>query len=113
MALLRDVTDLRRLERIRMDFVANVSHELRTPLAGISGSLETLEDGDLGAEDRRRFHEIARRNADRMRALVSDLLDLSAIEAEERSMALEPLPLDRVVRAATSALTMRSSNSGR
>ena len=104
MALLRDVTDLRRLERIRMDFVANVSHELRTPLAGISGSLETLEDEDLGPEERRRFHGIARRNADRMRALVSDLLDLSAIEAEERSMALEPLPLDRVVRAATSAL---------
>jgi two-component system phosphate regulon sensor histidine kinase PhoR len=103
-ALLRDVTEVRRLERIRMDFVANVSHELRTPLAGIAGAIETLEDGGLDPVERRRFHEIARRNAERMRALVSDLLDLSALEAEERALPLEPLPLDRVVRACAASL---------
>ncbi|HEU4394202.1 MAG TPA: ATP-binding protein, partial [Planctomycetota bacterium] len=103
-ALLRDVTEVRRLERIRMDFVANVSHELRTPLAGIAGAMETLEDHGLEPDERRRFHEIARRNADRMRALVSDLLDLSALEAEERNLPLEPLPLDRIVRAAAGSL---------
>jgi len=103
-ALLRDITEVRRLERIRMDFVANVSHELRTPLAGIAGAMETLEDDGLDPAERRRFHEIARRNADRMRALVSDLLDLSALEAEERVLPLEPLALDRVVRAVAASL---------
>jgi two-component system phosphate regulon sensor histidine kinase PhoR len=103
-AVLRDVTEVRRLERIRMDFVANVSHELRTPLAGVSGALETLEDAGLDGGERARFLAIARRNAERMRALVKDLLDLSVIEAEEAAPARDRFPLDRPVRAAAAAL---------
>ncbi len=104
-AVIRDVTEVRRLEKIRMDFVANVSHELRTPLSGIAGALETLEGDDLDSEERKRFHGIARRNADRLGSLVADLLDLSGIESEGTSMPLEPLSFDQPARAAVSSLS--------
>jgi two-component system phosphate regulon sensor histidine kinase PhoR len=103
-AVLRDVTEIRRLERIRIDFVANVSHELRTPLSGVAGALETLEDDGLEPAERRRFLEIARRNAGRLKDLVADLLDLSAIESEGTAIRLEPLPLERPAQAAAAAL---------
>jgi two-component system phosphate regulon sensor histidine kinase PhoR len=108
-AVLRDVTEVRRLERIRIDFVANVSHELRTPLAGVAGALETLEDAGLSPADRRRFLDIARRNADRLRDLVADLLDLSAIEAEGDDLPREPLSLDRPARSAAASLADMAS----
>jgi two-component system phosphate regulon sensor histidine kinase PhoR len=108
-AVLRDVTEVRRLERIRIDFVANVSHELRTPLSGVAGALETLEDEGLDPAARRRFLEIARRNADRLKDLVADLLDLSAIESEGTEIPLEPLPLDRPAQAAAAALADMAS----
>jgi two-component system, OmpR family, phosphate regulon sensor histidine kinase PhoR len=79
--VLHDVTELRRLERVRTEFVGNVSHELRTPLTAIKGYLETLLDGAL--EDRepaRRFLETAHRHADRLGRLVDDLLELSDVE---------------------------------
>lgn len=77
-----DITGRRRLEQIRRDFVANASHELRTPLTSIRGFVEALEDGAL--EDREtalRFLGKIRVHADRMTALVSDLLDLSRLES--------------------------------
>jgi two-component system phosphate regulon sensor histidine kinase PhoR len=89
-ALLRDVTEVRRLEQVRMDFVANVSHELRTPLAGVLGALETIADPELDPPTRARFLDIALRNASRLQALVRDLLDLSAIEVEQDRMTMEP-----------------------
>jgi two-component system phosphate regulon sensor histidine kinase PhoR len=103
-AILRDVTEVRRMERIRMDFVANVSHELRTPLAGVVGSLETLEGEDLGDGERRKFLDIARRNAERLQALVADLLDLSAIESEGTSLPREPVDVASTVRSAAALL---------
>ncbi len=103
-ALLRDVTEVRRLERIRMDFVANVSHELRTPLTGVVGAIETLEDAELDAAGRARFLDIARRNATRLQALVRDLLDLSSIEAEEAVLPVEPVAADGPARTAASSL---------
>ena len=111
-ALLRDVTEVRRLERIRMDFVANVSHELRTPLTGVAGSLETLEDEGLDAGGRRRFLDIARRNCDRLQALVKDLLDLSSIESEEAALETEPLPADGAARAAAASLAGLAERGG-
>ncbi len=78
----RDVTDLRRLERIRRDFVANVSHELRTPVAIIRINAETLLDGAISdPEHGPRFVEGIYRNAERLSRLLSDLLDLSQLEA--------------------------------
>jgi two-component system, OmpR family, phosphate regulon sensor histidine kinase PhoR len=81
-----DVTERRRVDEVRRDFVANASHELRTPLTSIRGFVEALEDG--GLEDGttgRRFLEKIRVHADRMAALVSDLLELSRLEAGERA----------------------------
>jgi two-component system phosphate regulon sensor histidine kinase PhoR len=88
-AVLHDVSEVRRLERIRQDFIANVSHELRTPVAAIQGATETLLGGALADEGQsREFIETADRQARRLARLVSDLLDLSRIES--RSVPLQP-----------------------
>jgi signal transduction histidine kinase len=76
-----DLTVLRRLEKIRRDFVANVSHELKTPLTAVSGYAETLLDDGIPTEERRRFVGTIRDNATRMQRIVDDLLDLSRIES--------------------------------
>jgi two-component system phosphate regulon sensor histidine kinase PhoR len=78
---LTDLTDLRRLEEVRRDFVANASHELKTPLTSIRGYAETLLHGDLPAPDARTFLEIVARNAERLQHIVDDLLDLSRLES--------------------------------
>ena len=103
-AMVRDVTGERRLDRMRMEFVANVSHEIRTPLSAVLGALETLEEGGLDDAERRAFLEIARRNASRLMALVQDLLDLSAIESKESNPALGPLDPAAVLRSAAGGL---------
>lgn len=79
--VLHDITELRRLERVRAEFVANVSHELRTPLTAIKGYLETLLD-EAPQEPRthRRFLEVANSHAERLGRLLNDLLNLSDIE---------------------------------
>jgi two-component system, OmpR family, phosphate regulon sensor histidine kinase PhoR len=76
-----DVSELRRLEGVRRDFVANASHELKTPLTAIRGYSETLLDDDLPPELRHRFTEVVRSNAERLQRIVDDLLDLSRIES--------------------------------
>ena len=98
LAVFVDVTDLRRLETIRRDFVANVSHELRTPVAAVRSAAETLR----GALDRdpaaaARFAEIIERNAERLQRLVADLLDLSRIESREYRPNLESVDVAPVV----------------
>ena len=92
----RDVTQIERLESIRQEFLSNISHELRTPLTSILAFVETLEDGAIDdAENNRRFLGVIRRNAERMRALISDILELSMIESgnvtvESREIELRP-----------------------
>lgn len=82
--VLNDVTDLRRLERVRSDFVANVSHELKTPITSIKGFVETLLDGAIDdPEATRRFLEIVAKQADRLNAIIEDLLTLSRIEQDD------------------------------
>lgn len=78
--VLRDVSELRRLEAVRRDFVANVSHELKTPLTSIAGYAETLAHESAPGQPRQ-FAEIIVQNAHRMQHLVDDLLDLSRIES--------------------------------
>ncbi len=81
-----DVTERRRLEQVRRDFVANASHELRTPLTSIRGFVEALEDGAVSeAETATRFLGKIRTHADRMANLVSDLLELSRLESGEQA----------------------------
>jgi two-component system phosphate regulon sensor histidine kinase PhoR len=92
--VLNDITDIRHLENVRRDFVANVSHELKTPVASIKGFVETLVEGRVDdPDDRRRFLEIIARQADRLGAIIEDLLALSRIEQAE---GMGDLPLERV-----------------
>jgi len=89
--VLHDITELRRLEQVRTEFVANVSHELRTPLTAIHGYLETLLDGALEEpENARRFLEIVFRHTERLGRLTDDLTDLSNIELGRISLRLDP-----------------------
>ena len=87
-----DVTEVRRLENIRREFVANVSHELKTPLTSIKGFIETLLSG--AAKDPVRsesFLKIMEEDAERLSRLISDILELSQIESGEAPLAAEPL----------------------
>ena len=77
-----DVTQVERLERVRQEFLSNISHELRTPLTSIIAFVETLEDGAIDdKENNRRFLGVIHRNAERMRNLIADILELSLIES--------------------------------
>jgi two-component system phosphate regulon sensor histidine kinase PhoR len=84
--VLHDITDLRRADQIRRDFVANVSHELRTPLTAIRGYVEALAEGDASPEERQRFLEIVTRHALRMERLVKDLLRLARLDAGQETL---------------------------
>src|SRR6202043_3026430 len=89
--VLHDITELRRLERVRRDFVANVSHEFKTPLTAIQGFAETLLGGALDDKvNRKRFMEIIREHAQRLARLTDDLLKLSRIEAGRLELELRP-----------------------
>jgi signal transduction histidine kinase len=88
---LHDVTDLRRLETIRRDFVANVSHELKTPLTSIAGYTHTLLADQPDPAVARRFLEVIAANAERMHHLVDDLLDLARLESGSWTPTVEDL----------------------
>ena len=90
--VLHDISDLRRLERVRRDFVANVSHEFKTPLTAIQGFAETLLGGALeDGQNSRRFLEIIRDHAARLGRLTDDLLKLSQMEAGKLDLDLRPV----------------------
>ena len=86
--VLHDITELRRADQIRRDFVANVSHELRTPLTAIRGYVEALSDDDVNAEERQRFLGIIARHSQRMERLVKDLLRLARLDAGQETLDL-------------------------
>lgn len=92
-AVFHDVTELRRLEGVRREFVANVSHELKTPLTAIQGFAETLHEGAVPEARRRHYLEVILRHAERLGALIDDLLELSRIEAGESPLELGDLPV--------------------
>ena len=95
---LHDVTALRRIERVRRDFVANIGHELRTPLTSIKLLAETLSSGAVDDPDTTRdFAAQVEREADHLAQLVDELLDLSTIESGEVTLALEALDPEAVV----------------
>ncbi|MEZ5964994.1 MAG: ATP-binding protein [Planctomycetota bacterium] len=97
--VLHDVTDLRRLEAMRRDFVANVSHELKTPLTAIKGMVDTMvDDTTMPADVRVRFLGKIQRQCDRLASLVTDLLVLARIESSKASEELLPLDLRDPVR---------------
>jgi two-component system, OmpR family, phosphate regulon sensor histidine kinase PhoR len=93
-----DVTELRRLENIRKDFVANVSHELRTPLTSIKGYIEALLDGAKDdADTSTKFLDIILKQSDRLNLILEDLLQLSKIESGQVLFKREPLHIRRVI----------------
>jgi two-component system phosphate regulon sensor histidine kinase PhoR len=104
--VLHDVTELRRLERVRQDFVANVSHEFKTPLTAIQGFAETLLAGAIeDPSNNRRFLEIIRDHAIRLARLTDDLLKLARIEAGKLEVQFSPVGvIDLVERCAETAL---------
>jgi two-component system phosphate regulon sensor histidine kinase PhoR len=90
--VLHDISELRRLERVRRDFVANVSHEFKTPLTAIQGFAETLLGGALDdTANRKRFVEIIRDHSARLARLTDDLLKLSLIEAGKLELEFRPV----------------------
>lgn len=107
-AVIRDLSDVRHLEAVRRDFVANVSHELKTPLTSISGYAETLLADDLGTAERERFARTILDNAHRMQMLVDDLLDLSRVESGRWSPRVGELDIDREITAAWSGFADRA-----
>jgi len=102
--VMQDVTEMRRLENIRRDFVANVSHELRTPVSVIRANAETLLAGALEEPGGREFLAAIERNADRLTALIADLLDLSRIEAGSYRLETEPVDLTEAFARAIDAV---------
>lgn len=110
---LRDETDVRRMELMRVDFLANASHELRTPLASLSGFIETLKGHareDPAARDR--FLDIMAAQAERMSRLVADLLSLSRIELNEHIPPSGRVDLGRAAADVVDALSVLSQDKG-
>ncbi len=100
LAVLVDNTERHHLENVRQEFVANASHELRTPIAAIISAVETIESiGDTGGDTAKGFVAMISRNAQRLKALVEDLLALSHLESRAVEVDLEPIPLRRCVEA--------------
>ncbi len=104
-----DITQLEHLEKVRQEFLSNVSHELRTPLTAILALVETLENGALeDAGHNRRFLSIISRNAERMRFLLEDILELSTIEAGKISLTPQKVALASLVEAVFEGLESRA-----
>ena len=96
---MNDITELKSVEQMRADFVANASHEIRTPLASIKGFIETLMGpAKDDAPAREEFLKIMLEQADRMQQLITDLLSLSKIEMNAHSLPTEPVDLGAIVR---------------
>jgi len=95
--VLHDISDIRRVGRMRQDFVANVSHELRTPLTAIRGYAEALLEGPEDAANARRYAEVIARHTGRMERLVADLLRLALLDARQEPLTLAACDVRRVL----------------
>ena len=111
--VLHDITELRRLERVRRDFVANVSHEFKTPLTAIQGFAETLLGGALDDKaNRKRFMEIIREHAQRLARLTDDLLKLSRIEAGRLELESRPVSVAALVNGCVETARLKAESKG-
>jgi two-component system phosphate regulon sensor histidine kinase PhoR len=114
-----DITEFKKLENIKADFIANVSHELRTPLTAIKGYTETLEeDAFENPEDQKHFLRIIKRHTDRLINIVSDLLVLSEVEGrdtlseENQSDDFEDINVNEVIKSSLEALKSKAKEKG-
>lgn len=92
--IFHDITDIRNLERIKRDFIANVSHELRTPLTAIKGYAETIEGVD---KENRQYLDIIKRHTDRLISIVKDLLTLSELEKKDFELQIDDVNLNALL----------------
>jgi two-component system, OmpR family, phosphate regulon sensor histidine kinase PhoR len=102
--VLHDITDLKRADQVRRDFVANVSHELRTPLTAIRGYVEALLDDPADPEQTQKFLEIVARHSARMDRLVNDLLRLARLDAHQEPLDIAPCALEQIFSSVVSDL---------
>jgi two-component system phosphate regulon sensor histidine kinase PhoR len=110
-AVFHDISDLKKAENMRRDFVANVSHELRTPVTIIKGYAETLLNGTLESDPLRatRFVEIISSHSDRLTNLVNDILTLSSLESKEALLELNPIDVSGTIAKACMLLQERAA----
>lgn len=113
-AVFHDISDMKLVENMRRDFVANVSHELRTPVSVIKGYAETLLDGTLQKDPARagRFVEVILSHAERLTALINDILTLSTLESRETTLDLHPLDISGTIRRTTLLLEDSAQRKG-
>lgn len=105
-----DITELKKLEQVRKDFVANVSHELKTPVTSLKGFAETLLEEDAASDEtiRKKFLTIIRKESERLEALISDLLELSKIENEKFQLNWQQVNLTELVKDTLTVLRERA-----
>ena len=109
-ALVEDITELRRLEQVRTDFAANVSHELKTPLTSIKGFVETLQNGAIAnPETAQKFLKIIMLEADRLARLINDILSISKLESGSDSPPKEYIRLDKMAYEISEMLSILAS----
>jgi two-component system, OmpR family, phosphate regulon sensor histidine kinase PhoR len=105
-----DISEIRKLENIRREFVANVSHELRTPLTSIKGYTETLLEGALeDPSHNREFVQTIQDHANQLSRLIEDVLDLSAIEAQRVTYSMTPVSVLEIIERIIKALSPQAS----
>ena len=111
-AVFHDISDLKKAENMRRDFVANVSHELRTPVTIIKGYAETLLDGTLESDPKSavRFVKIIANHSERLTNLINDILTLSSLETKDALLALNPLDVSSTVAKACTLLQERAGH---
>ena len=98
---LRDVSESARLEQLRRDYIANISHELRTPLTGIRGMVEPLIDGYMDTEEEKQdCYRVIYKETIRLEHLISDMLDVSRLQAGVARMELEEIGVEGILQAA-------------
>ncbi len=109
-ALVEDITELRRLEQVRTDFAANVSHELKTPLTSIKGFVETLQEGAIdNPAMAKKFLRIIMLEADRLTRLINDILSITKLESGKDDMPSQKIRLDRMAQDVCDMLEFQAS----
>jgi two-component system phosphate regulon sensor histidine kinase PhoR len=112
-AVVSDITDVQRVERMRADFFTNVSHELKTPMAAIRGIVETmLDDPSMARDDRAVFLAKAVRQADRIDRLIADLISISRMESDPGSISRTPVDMVALVRDVVATVAHRAERAG-
>lgn len=111
--LIYDITDIRRLEKIRTDFIANASHELKTPVTALQGFSETLLEGAIDDKDTAiEFVKIMNKESKRLNQLIADILDLAKIEQDQVGHHLEPIDLQMAVDEVVQQVQMEADKKG-